>query len=176
MVAVRLAVLGGLTSASEYIINDALYTGYEVSILVESTDRFFARHDEVSLTRGSVHALNDTERALQDVHAVIAILDHLDQELTAMAVQNIILAMKTNALDRLMLSLGNSVTSSCGDVIRHSGLDWTIVRPLAISAKARQQLGVHYQQQEPSILVKAKFMLSELTSSTYIHKVIALSV
>lgn len=172
----RLAVFGGSTDTSHHVMQRALTIGYNVNMLVEPNCSPTITHENVYYITGDIHNARHVEHALENAHAIIGILDHLTEEEARLVVQAIIQGMKKYDLHRIMVSLGEHISRMPGSplhMLKHSGLDWTIVRPLSVAKRVGRQLTAHHQPASPKSI--SMFMLNELLNVAYINKSVALS-
>ncbi|MGW0945469.1 NAD(P)-dependent oxidoreductase [Streptomyces sp. NPDC002623] len=158
----KLTVLGATGPTGRQILEQALSAGHEVTVLVRSLDRLpEAARDRVTVVTGDATRAADVERALAGSEVVISALgsgNDFKSDIASRAAQALVPAAKAADTKRVVVlsALGSGPTSThastvprlfgrllmgtvmadkavADDLIKASGLDWTLVRPAVLT-------------------------------------------
>ena len=203
----RILVVGATGATGRAIVAQALARGHEVTALVRNPDRLEVRHEHLRVIQGDVLDPTAVDTAVAGQEAVISALGHkrwmIPTRILSAGTANILAAMQRHGVRRYigMTSLG------VGDswwrmglyytlfvlpvilqfyfwdkhrperAIRASGLDWTIVRPAALTNGRRRGAFRHGEEIGSWIVTlsisradTAAFLLDELSESRYLHR------
>ena len=159
---VRLLVLGGSGGTGRQVVAQALDAGHDITVLARDPSKVGVQHQRLRMIQGDVIASAALGEAMRGQEAVISAIGRgksfKSENLIAQSVPGIIAAMRANGVKRLIftsaLGVGDSYRDSpllpkilfrtllrgiyadklIGDqMIRNSGLDWTIVQPVVLT-------------------------------------------
>lgn len=159
---VRLLVLGGSGGTGRQVVAQALDAGHDITVLARDPSEVGVQHQRLRMIQGDVIASAALGEAMRGQEAVISAIGRgksfKSENLIAQSVPGIIAAMRANGVKRLIftsaLGVGDSYRDSpllpkiffrtllrgiyadklIGDqMIRNSGLDWTIVQPVVLT-------------------------------------------
>ena len=201
----KILVIGG---TGRERIRQGLEQGQEVTVLARKPSRVKAEHPRLKVLKGNVLHVSALEEALGGQEAVLCALGHkrfiLPTSTLSRGTQNILDVMQRKGVNRFLcitsLGIGDSRfrlglyytlftipfilffyfkdKSKQEDLIRKSGLDWTIVRPGQLTngkKRARYRhgpgLGHYIFTRMISRADVAHFMLRELEKDRYIRSV-----
>jgi len=145
-------VTGGTGFVGQEVVQGLLKLGYKVRLLVRDPQRArqFAGNPQIELVRGDVLRPETLPSALRDVQAVIHLVGiivetrHVSYEQAHFeATRNLLAAAQNAGVTRwLQMSAVGTRAHACSqyhltkwraeELVRHSGLDWTILRPSLI--------------------------------------------
>lgn len=207
----KIIVFGSTGGTGRQIVEQALAQGHIVTAFARNPAKFDLQHANLRVVQGNVMDFALVERALQGQEAVLSSLGTPASQkdtLRSDGTQNIIRAMEKAGVRRFIcmttLGMGDSrdllpftykyilvpliLRSAFADserqeqFIRQSQVEWTIVRPGALTNGDRTGIYQHgFSVTAKGIKSKvsradvADFMLKQLANSTYIHKTPALS-
>jgi putative NADH-flavin reductase len=159
----KLTLLGATGPTGRQILEQALDAGHEVTVLVRSLDRLpTSARDRVSAAMtGDATRTADVERALEGSEAVLSALgsgNDFNSDIASRAARALIPAAKATGTERVIVlsALGSGTTATqaglmprlfgrllmstvmadksvADELIRASGLDWTLVRPAVLT-------------------------------------------
>jgi putative NADH-flavin reductase len=161
-IVMKLTVLGATGPTGQQILEQALSGGHEVTVLVRSLDRLpESARDRVTALTGDATRIQDVERALAGSEVVVSALgsgSDFKSDVASRAARALIPAAKAAGTKRVVVlsALGSGPTVShaslvprlfgrllmgtvmadkavADDLIRASGLDWTLVRPAILT-------------------------------------------
>jgi putative NADH-flavin reductase len=159
---VKLLILGATGKTGRQIVTQALEKGHEVTALARDSKKVDIQHPRLRIVEGDVRNSQAVGAAMAGQQAVISAigrgLSFKSENLIAESVPGIIAAMRTTGITRLIftsaLGVGDTYRISpllpkiffstllrgiyadklIGDqMIRNSGLDWTIVQPAVLT-------------------------------------------
>jgi len=159
---VRLLVLGGTGGTGQHVVTQALDAGHHVTVLARDRAKVGRQHERFRIVDGEVKNIAALADAMRGQDAVISAIGRgksfKSEHLIAESVPGIIEAMRGTGVKRLVftsaLGVGDTYRISpllpkiffstllrgiyadklIGDqMIRNSGLDWTIVQPVVLT-------------------------------------------
>ena len=199
----KLALFGATGATGRHLVEQALVAGHTVTALVRNPAGVTTQHPSLTVVPGNVLTPADVTKTVQDADAVIVSLGNTANN-PDLSVSNgtriIVEAMQGTGVRRLIvissLGVGDSkdqvpfyfkivaktiLRKAMQDkegqeqIVRASGLDWTIVRPGGLSDEARS--GQYQSGTDPSIVAGrvaradvAEFVLKQLTDRTFVGK------
>ncbi len=200
----KIIIFGATGSVGNHIVRQALAQGHEVTAFARNPDALNMDHTNLSLIAGDVYDRPAVSKAVKGHNAVLITLGSkkLTGNLRSEGTENIISAMQEHWVNRLICQTTLGVGSSRGNLnffwkylmfgmllravykdhiiqenmVRKSGLDWTIVRPAAFTDGPETGIFKHgFSAQEKHLTLKiaradvAHFMLQQLTSKRYLQ-------
>ncbi|MEP6782264.1 MAG: NAD(P)-binding oxidoreductase [Acidobacteriota bacterium] len=158
----KLLILGGSGGTGSQIVTQALAAGHEATVLARQRSKVTTQHPRLRVIEGSVDGSQALTEAIQGQDAVLSAIGRgksfKSENLIEHCVTAILNAMKQNGIQRLLFTSALGVGDSYGDspilaklffrtllrgiyadklvgddMIRKSGLDWTIVQPVALT-------------------------------------------
>lgn len=158
----KLLILGGSGGTGTQLVTQALAAGHDVTVLARNRSRIAMQHPQLRVLEGSVDGSRALTEAMQGQHAVVSALgkgkSFKSENLIEHSVTAIVNGMKQHDIRRLLftsaLGVGTTYADSpilakmffrtllrgvyadklIGDeMIRASGLDWTIVQPAVLT-------------------------------------------
>ena len=203
----RLLVVGSTGRTGRQVVAQGLERGYEVTALARDPARVSGAHPRLTVVRGDVLEPESLREAVADQEAVVCVLGHgkflRPTSILSQGTRNLIAAMREAGLRRLVCQTSLGVGDSFGRMglyytlfvvpvilqfyfwdkyrqekaIRASGLDWTIVRPAALTNGPRRGAYRHGEEIGSWIVTlsisradTAAFLLDELSESRYLHR------
>ena len=202
----KLIIFGSSGDTGRQLTAQALELGYVVTAFTRSPEKLDQKHPKLRVIKGDVLDYSLVEHAIQDQDAVLCALGMpmMDRsKLRANGTKNIIRAMQKTDVRRFICQSGLGVSDSYDNLpfhykyfilpfmlrhvyadhelqesyIKESQLDWTIVRPAALTDQEHTGTYRHgFAATDKSITVKisradvADFMLNQLADDTYLHK------
>jgi uncharacterized protein len=158
----KIALFGATGHAGNYILDEALKAGHEVTVLVRHPEKLKQQHDNLHVVTGDALQLTDVLKVVEGKDAVVSAISegpHIQNHTQSVAVANMIEAMKRHGVKRIicMGAIGilqhdeNTLLrdlptydelykplsyehSAVNSELRNSGLDWTQVCPPNIIA------------------------------------------
>ena len=202
----KIIVFGATGGTGRLIVQQALNRGHSVTAYVRKTQEFNLQHPLLSVIEGDLDQKEALEKAIQGHHAVMCALGAPlmnRDDIRSWGTQKIIDAMLQTHVNRIIcmssygagdsyehlpplykyaivpLILRHVIKDHNGqeDVIRRSGLQWTIVRPVNLTDTVQTGsfvCGVGKPSQNLTMKISRKdvaaFMVSQITDSTYLQK------
>ncbi|HMO79165.1 MAG TPA: SDR family oxidoreductase [Pyrinomonadaceae bacterium] len=207
----KLLILGASGLTGRELVKQALAAGHEVTAFVRDPAKLDIRSDQLRVEVGNILNRISLETAIPGHDAVLSALGSpglgKSTELSD-GLRNIIDVMELNGPKRLIFESGIGIGDSAEHVpwftkhvfipfvikniyadkeiqerqIRESSLDWTIVRPAALTNGPRTGVYRHgdaISKERPAKKISradtAEFMLRQLDDDTYLHKTPGLS-
>ncbi len=206
----KITVFGSTGSVGRHIVKQALAQGHKVTAFARAPEKLNIEHENLSLIAGDVYDNFAVEMAIKGQDAILITLgsSKLTGNLRSKGTENIVEAMKVHGVKRLIcqttLGAGDSVDNLNflwryilfgvllrfvmndhiiqENIVKESGLDWTIVRPAAFtdeqgSKDYKYNFGPKYKDltlKIPRVEV-AEFMLKNLTDKAFLHQTPGLS-
>jgi putative NADH-flavin reductase len=159
---VKLLVLGGTGGTGRHVVTQALDAGHAVTVLARDGAKVGLQHERLRVVDGDVKNISALGEAMREQDAVLSAIGRgksfKSENLIAESVPGIIAQMDANGVKRLLfmsaLGVGDTFRDSpllpkiffrtllrgvyadkaIGDqMIRKSGLDWTIVQPAQLT-------------------------------------------
>lgn len=155
----KLLVIGASRGIGRALTEQAIVARQDITLLVRDTSKVNAFGDRVRVVKGDVRNAEDVGRAMSGRNVVLTTIgiQPTREPVTTFSkgIQNVIAAMRENRVERLIAVTGIGAGDSRGhggilydwvvnpfflrtiyedkdleeEIIRESGLDWTIVRP-----------------------------------------------
>lgn len=204
----KLAVFGATGGIGTQITEQALAAGHEVTILVRDLARMKIDHEKLYVVIGNVLDPGKVEEAVAGSEAVIITLGNTSDNpdmVVSSGTEHIIQAMQKQGISRLVAVTSLGVGDSKDQVplsfkmlmktvlrktmedkerqeelIRHSELDWIIVRPGGLTNGP--PTGNYTYGVDPAIMAgqisradAAEFVLKQLTDDTFLHQATAVT-
>jgi putative NADH-flavin reductase len=203
----KIIIFGSTGGTGRQIVKQALEQGYKVTAFARSPEKLDQEHENLEVIKGNVLEFASVERAIQGQDAVLCSLGMsamMDKSrVRANGTKNIIRAMEKNGVKRLICESALGVGDSYDilpwyykyfmipvflrhvyadhniqeNYIKDSQLDWTIVRPAALTNGEHTGSYQHgFTAKNKTITLKisradtAYFMLKQLTDNNYLHK------
>jgi putative NADH-flavin reductase len=202
----KLIIFGATRGVGRSFTEQALAEGHNVTAVVREPSNFELKHNNLQVVKGDVIEFASVERVIKGHEAVISAIGSppsSTDKVRSEGTQNIIRAMEKNGIRRLIsvssLGVGDSKVmlpfllkyiivplflrkafadhEIQEDYIRQSNLDWTIVRPAALTDGARTGIYRHgFPITEKGLKSKisradvADFMLKQLNDKTSFRK------
>ncbi len=199
----KLVIFGATGGTGLEVVKQALAAGHAVTALARSPDKLSLGNPALTVVQGDVLDPSAVERVVAGVDAVICSLGNTANNpdfVVSSGTQVIVDAMQMLAVRRLIVVSSIGVGDSKDQVpfffkalmktvlkkamqdkerqeqiVRASGLEWTIVRPGGLTDGP--QTGVYKSGTDPKITAGqvsradvADFVLKQLTDATYLHK------
>jgi putative NADH-flavin reductase len=207
----KLIIFGATRGVGRSFTEQALAEGHNVTAVVREPSNFELKHNNLQVVKGDVIEFASVERVIKGHEAVISAIGSppsSTDKVRSEGTQNIIRAMEKNGIRRLIsvssLGVGDSKVmlpfllkyiivplflrkafadhEIQEDYIRQSNLDWTIVRPAALTDGARTGIYRHgFPITEKGLKSKisradvADFMLKQLNDKTSFRKTTGVS-
>lgn len=205
----KITIFGATGSIGEHLVDQALSSGENVTAVARDPSRLKRQEDGLTTLAADVLVKDQRLRnAVADADAVmVALGDGMRGRVRAEGTRNIISAMKEAGVNRLIcqstLGAGESfenlnwfwrlifrvpLRKAMADhqrqeqLVRESGLDWTIVRPAAFTDGVRTGRYQHgFDSLAKNLTLKisradvADFMLRQLGETRYLHQASSLS-
>ena len=157
----KIVVFGSTGTVGRHIVKQALEQGHTVTAFARTPEKLELHHENLSLMSGDVHDNFAVEKAVrgQDIVMITLGSPKLMSNIRSAGTANIVEAMKVHGVKRLIcqttLGAGDSIDNVNfvwryllfglvlrfvmndhniqEDIVRASGLDWTIIRPAAFT-------------------------------------------
>jgi len=201
---VKVLIIGATGATGKILMREALAQGHKVTALARNPSAVASEDPRLRVVEGNALDVSSLEAAVAGQEAVLSALGTRSARPTTLfseSTHNLIGAMDKHGVRRLVCITGVGVGDSKGHVgflydriirpfvvknvyedkerqeeeIKHSDLDWVIVRPAQLTDEpARGKYGVYlggsYKVKKISRVDVAAFMLAQLTDDTYLHK------
>ncbi|MFB3915459.1 MAG: NAD(P)-dependent oxidoreductase [Terriglobales bacterium] len=201
----KVLVLGATGSIGNHLVSQALEQGHEITALVRNPGKLALAHSRLRIVQGDALDPAAVDRAIAGQDAVIYSIGtrHLGKTaLFSASTRILIAAMKQHGVRRLVAITGIGAGDSKGhgwwlydwifyplitkrmyddkdrqeELIRNSGLEWTIVRP-AVFTKGPRTNRLRAETELQGVTIRfisradtAAFVLEQLTSDRWLHK------
>lgn len=201
----KIVVFGSTGSVGRHIVEQALEQGHNVTAFAREPEKLELSDDKLPLMSGDVYDHFAVEKAVagQDVVMITLGSPKLTGDLRSAGTANIVEAMKVQGIRRLIcqttLGAGDSIDNLNflwryilfgillrfvmndhniqEDIVRTSGLDWTIIRPAAFTdEKGSNDYKYNFDAKYKNLSLKiprrevAGFMLKSLEDKSYLLK------
>jgi len=203
----NLLIVGATGGTGRALVEQALNQGHTVTAFVRSPERMKISHERLSITRGNVLDPESVDSAVRGKDAVLSALGHkrwfIKTSILSKGTQNIIAAMEKHGVKRFICETALGIGDKKGrlglyytlfvepvmlyfyfrdkerqeDLIKHSKLDWIIVRPGQLTNGRKRgtyrhgiDLGNWILTLRISRADVADFMLKQLTDDSYLRK------
>lgn len=201
----KLLLLGATGRAGSAFLKEALERGHHVTALVRTPDKIMARHPNLAVVQGDALDLNALNAHLPGHDAVISALspgtlkhstlqrDFMESVTVAMINQGVerllvlSVAFLFNDAGRLTRVLGKTLfrniksgSQAMEEVVKRSGLAWTIIRLPRLTADLRAakyhaRVGQAPRARSISRGTLAGFVLTEVEHNQFVHSVVGVS-
>lgn len=202
----NLLIVGATGGTGRALVEQALNQGHTVTAFVRSPERMKISHERLSITRGNVLDPESVDSAVRGKDAVLSALGHkrwfIKTSILSKGTQNIIAAMEKHGVKRFICETALGIGDKKGrlglyytlfvepvmlyfyfrdkerqeDLIKHSKLDWIIVRPGQLTNGRKRgtyrhgiDLGNWILTLRISRADVADFMLKQLTEDSYLR-------
>lgn len=205
----RLLIFGATGGTGRYLVSQGLEQGCQVTAFVRDPGTLATKHPNLTIVKGNLSDHNNITNALKGVKAVISVLGNDTRKalfkpsnIISHSLPNIISAMQQGRVERLLFVSSFGVNAKMfwpeklllrtllrnlftdlpvqEQLIKTSGLNWTIVRPARLTNGPKTgecRSGDIYIQPFTSISRAdvAAFLLKEAVSSEYQRQVVTIS-
>ncbi len=205
----KIAVFGATGGTGKQVVQQALAAGDQVIVLVRDPAKLGLNNANLAVVTGNVLDAAKVDETLQDAEAVIVSLGNTDSNpdyIVSQGTQAIVDAMKRLGQPRRIIIVSSLGVGESKDqvsfafkmlmksvlrkpmedkerqeqVIKASGLDWTIIRPGGLTdgpaaGSYKSGLDPEIGAGQVSRADVAAFVLKQLTDSTYLYKAPAIS-
>jgi uncharacterized protein YbjT (DUF2867 family) len=207
---VKLLVLGGTTGTGRHVVTQALEKGHDVTVLARDRTKAGLDHPRLRFAEGDVRnsqALGDAMRGQDAVISTIGRgMSFKSENLIAQSVPGILATMQTHDITRLLFTSAIGVGDTFRDaslpmkifartllrgiyadkiigdeMIRKSGLDWTIVQPVGLTdgpLTKRYRVGEHLPLSGMASISRADtahFIVDRINDQSTSHKTLILA-
>ena len=208
----KVIIFGSTGGTGRQLVKQAFEQGHTVTAFARSPEKVTLKHENLQVVQGDVLDYPSVELAINGHDVVLcslglpAIMDK--SNLRASGTKNIIRAMEKTGVKRLVCQSSNGVGDTRANLpflykffivpfmlrrvfadheiqetyIKKSQLDWTIVRPVALTEGAHTGVYQHgYTAENKTVTYKisradvADFMLRQLSDNRYLHKTPSIS-
>ncbi|MFI0451089.1 NAD(P)-dependent oxidoreductase [Actinomadura sp. 6N118] len=201
----KILVFGATGGTGRRVVEQALDRGHEVTAFVRDPAKLGVEHEQLRVAQGDVMDYEAIERAVQGQDAVVCVLGAPARKtgtVRSEGTQNIIRAMEKAGVRRLVvqstIGMADSAemlpfqykyvlvplilrsafadTARQEEYVRQSGLDWTLVRPGALTKGERT--GAYKHGTGVTTIIKSKlsradaadFLLKQLQDDAYVRE------
>lgn len=203
----KLAIFGATGGTGRHLVEQALEGGHTVTILLRSPATFPTQHERLSIIQGDVLNLASVEAVVTGQDAILSALGTNQRgpvTLCTDGIKHILTAMTRSQVRRLLVVSAYGVAEShhhnpynlllwtslkekmvdkerMEELIKHSDVDWTLIRPSFLTDGQRTQRyhsGTDLRMHITSHISRADvatFMLKTITDTTSVHKALALT-
>ncbi len=203
----NLAIFGATGGTGRHLLDQALAAGHHVTALVRTPAALPVTHERLRVLQGDVRDRDQAAAAIAGQDAVVSALGPHERgpvSLCTDAIANILAAMADHGVRRLIaLSAYGAADSHDGNpynrllwlmqgekmrdkermeaLIRRSGVDWTILRPPALSngpRTGRYRLGTGLRMRVTSKISRADLadgLLQQIGDATYVRQTPAIT-
>ncbi len=108
----KLAIFGATGKTGKHLVEQALTQGHSVTALVRDPARLGARHERLNVAQGDIRDAAQVSQAVAGAEAVLSVLGPTGNNpafTVSQGMDNILAAMKTNGVKRLIVSAGAGV-------------------------------------------------------------------
>jgi putative NADH-flavin reductase len=155
----KITLFGGTGRTGVFVVQEALEKGFDVYVLARNPAKMTLKDPRLTVIKGDITEIAAVEAAVKGSSAVISVLGPSDNKPTfavSRGMENILAAMKSNRVSRLVMTAGAGVgdpndapgffnkvmnfmlktmaknvledMSRAVELVRSSNLDWTVVR------------------------------------------------
>ncbi len=155
----KIIIFGGTGRTGVFVVREALEKGFDVSVLARDPAKMTLTDPCLAMVKGDITEIAAVEAAIKGSDAVLSVLGPSDNKPTfavSRGMENILAAMKSNRVSRLVMTAGAGVgdpndapgffnkvmgfmlktmaknvledLSRAVELVRSSDLDWTVVR------------------------------------------------
>jgi putative NADH-flavin reductase len=158
----KLLVLGGTSGTGRHVVTQALDKGHQVTVVARDRTKAGVEHERLRIVDGDVRNIRALGEVMAGQHAVVSTIGRgksfKSENLIAESVPGILAAMQSHDIKRLLFTSAIGVGETFRDaslpmkifartllrgiyadkfigdeLIRKSGLDWTIVQPVGLT-------------------------------------------
>ncbi len=209
---VRVLIVGATGGTGRLLVAQALERGFSVTALVRNPSRLRLTHQRLSVVQGNVLDANSVDTAMRGQDAVLSALGHrryvYPTRIQSDGTMNVLRAMARHGVRRFVCMSSLGIGDSAGrlgllytffvipvilpfyfwdktrqeQAIAASGLDWTIVRPGALTngrARGRVRHGTRVGSFVWTLSVPradvAAFMIDQIASSAYLRTAVGVA-
>lgn len=203
----RILIIGSTGGTGRRLVEQALERGYIVTAMARNPTNLGIEHPQLTVVRGDVLNYESVEAAVKDQDAVLSALGHkrffYPTRILSDGTQNVLNAMQDNGVKRFVCETSLGIGDTAGRMgllytfliiplvlpfyfydktrqerlIAKSDLDWTIVRPGALTNSAKRGVK-HHGNNVGNFITGARisrsdvadFMLDQLESDGYLGK------
>lgn len=172
----KLTIFGATGKTGKYLVEQALQQGHQVTAFTRSPEKLTMENPELAAVTGDVRDLDPVLEAVGGADAVISVLGPTENKPTfavTTGTKNILEAMQTHNVDRLIISAGAGVGDpqdepklinklinwilkltarwvyedmvQTVETVRASDLDWTVVRvPMLVDGEPTREIREGY--------------------------------
>jgi putative NADH-flavin reductase len=208
----KLLIIGATGGTGKQLVRQALERGHHVVAFVRNPEKFSASNPSLTVAKGNVRDYVSAKSAMRGCDAVLCALGHkrwfYPNRILSEGTRNIVRAMNELGIRRFICTTSLSVGESFGKlgiyytlftipfilpfyfwdklrqekIIRASSLDWTIVRPGALTNgkklgryKHGADVGSYLWTVRVSRADVAEFMLNQLEDAAYLRTAVGIS-
>ena len=202
----HIALFGATGGTGRQIVQQALQAGHQVSALVRDPAKLAPAPAGLTLIQGDVQEFARVEETLHGADVVVVSLGNTANNpdmIVSTGTRRIVEAMQANGPRRLLVITSLGVGDSKDqvpfvfrmlmrtmlakamadkevqeDLVRASGLDWTIIRPGGLTdgpATGSYRVGPKLMAAQVARADVAAFVLTQLTDRQYLHQAIAIT-
>lgn len=208
----RILIVGATGGTGRRLVEQALERGFWVTALVRNPSKLRLEHQRLTIVQGDVLDAASIHAAMRGQEAVLSALGHrryfYPTRIQSDGTKNVLRAMETHGVRRFVcmssLGIGDSVgrlgllytffvipvilpfyfwdKTRQEKAIAASGVDWTIVRPGALTNGARRgrarpgaRVGSYIWTVSVPRADVAEFMIDQLTSSAYLRTAVGVA-
>ncbi|VAW70080.1 Flavin reductase [hydrothermal vent metagenome] len=206
----KLTIFGATGTIGQHLVRQALSDGHQVTAFSSTASSLALNHQNLIPFTGDVFDPQSVTQAIEGSDAVLITLGSrkLSGDVRSTGTRHIVQAMQQVQVKRLIcqstLGIGSSYANlnffwktvmfglilravfkdhgAQEDIVKHSNLDWTIVRPAAFTDETmKKEYKSGFLPSEQNLTLKisrqdvARFMLLQLSSSTYLKQTPGLS-
>lgn len=207
----RVIIFGATGSVGSLAVKEALQEGHQVTAFARSPEKIKIRDENLTLISGDALSRDDVHGAVKGHDAVVVALGSglsRSSRVRSQGTLNVITAMQAHNVRRLVCQSTLGTFETWGNLnffwkylmfgfllrpvyldhqlqeqlVRASGLDWTIVRPSAfIDGPESRSLKEDFSPQERNLSLKtsrhqvATFLTRQLQHSPYMHRAVSIS-
>ena len=194
----KLTIFGATGRTGHYLLEQAVAAGHDVTVLVRNPAKLSLQNARLKVIQGNLTDALQVAQAVSGAEAVISALGPAGNAPVfeiSQGTTNIIAAMRQHGVRRLVISAGAGVGDPNDtpkvfnvyedmrrtvELVRASGLDWTVVRvPMLTEDAATGAVKVGYVGQGMGARITrtdmAEFMLKQAADKTYVCQAPAIS-
>lgn len=208
----RILIVGATGGTGRQLVAQALERGFRVTALVRNPSKLRLEHQRLTVVQGNVLDAASIDTAMRGQEAVLSALGHRryfhPTRIQSEGTKNTLRAMETHGVRRFVCMTSLGIGNSAGRlgliytffvvpvilpfyfwdktrqerVIAASGVDWTIVRPGALtngrkrgSVRQGADVGNFIWTVSVSRADVAEFMIDQLTSSAYLRTAVGVA-
>lgn len=208
----RLLIIGATGGTGRRLVTQALERGFWVTALVRNPLKLAMEHERLTIFRGDVLETSSLDAAMRGQDAVVSALGHkrffYPTSILSEGTRNIVRVMETHSVRRFVCMSSLGIGDSAGRMglyytlfviplilpfyfwdktrqertVAESDLDWTIVRPGALTSGGKRgrvrhggRIGNFVWTVRVSRADVAEFMIDQLVSNTYLRTAVGVA-